>query len=139
MAEDANADSAPVRFRVPWTATLAQLAPVLAIAAAFRSVGGLAAAVGLLAGNLARRGLGLELTEGQAIVRGGAVVPVRWSAVTAIRRGSWWRGGLMLRTAAGVTLWAPAPSSWWGGPATQEQLDLVERWWMAHRRRPESS
>ncbi|MDP9402024.1 MAG: hypothetical protein M3P85_01535 [Actinomycetota bacterium] len=74
-----------------------------------------------------------ELTETEAVVRSLRTVRVAWSSVTDVRRGTWLRGGISLHTASGRQVWAPAPCTWWGGPADDEQVGKVQRWWLAHR------
>ncbi|MGH9278142.1 MAG: hypothetical protein ACRD12_08550, partial [Acidimicrobiales bacterium] len=58
---------------------------------------------------------------------------VPWSSVTGVRRGPRWRGSLDLATISRGTVWAPSPSSRWGGRATEEQVAEVTGWWIAHR------
>ena len=49
---------------------------------------------------------------------------IPWSQVRGFERGSGLRGGMRVLTPSGK-VWSPAPSSWWGGPATAEQISEV--------------
>jgi hypothetical protein len=106
--------------------------PVLALGLAdewfFYSGAGLLLCV--LVGNLGTR---LELTDSHAVVRTFRAVRVPWSSVTEVRAGTWWQGGIVLKTASYNEIRAAAPCSWWGGPPDPEQVAEVERWWIDHR------
>lgn len=76
----------------------------------------------------------LELAETDAIVRVYRSRRIPWSAITGVRPASLRRGGgVLLQTAWGEQVRAPAPSSWWGGPASDAQVAEIERWWLDHR------
>lgn len=49
-----------------------------------------------------------------------------WADVHGFQPGSSWRGGTRIVTTTGE-VWSPAPSSWWGGPASAADLAAIER------------
>lgn len=51
---------------------------------------------------------------------------VPWGEILGFEAGSTWRGGTRILTTSGV-VWAPTPSSWWGGPALAHDLAALER------------
>ncbi len=59
---------------------------------------------------------------------------IPWSEVRSLERGTRLRGGLRVETSIG-TIWSPAPASWWGGPASAEQIAEIESARPTHRRR----
>ena len=120
-----------IRYRVPVTAVVVPAVPFL-IGSLFASMWLGVAAMGVLLGLASARRHGLELTEQDAVVYRLKPARVPWSSVTAVRSGGW-RGGTVLETAAFEDVWAPAPCSWWAGPAPADQVAEVERWWIEHR------
>lgn len=51
---------------------------------------------------------------------------VPWSEIRGFEAGSMWRGGTRILTTSGA-VWAPASSSWWGGPAPVLEVEALER------------
>ena len=77
--------------------------------------------VGLL---IARQRLACTPEGVQATLFRTRLVP--WSEIRGFEAGSTWRGGTWILTTSGA-VWAPAPSSWWGGPASAQDLEVLER------------
>lgn len=50
---------------------------------------------------------------------------VQWSDILGFQPASSLRGGTQILTTTGE-LWSPAPSSWWGGPASDADLTALE-------------
>lgn len=73
----------------------------------------------------------LELNEREAIIRSGKTQRVPWESVSGVRRA--WPGGIVLTTDSYETIASPAPCSWWGGPASADQVAEVVQWWVEHR------
>jgi hypothetical protein len=122
----------PTRYRQPWTTAL----PFFVLFVVFGPpMGRLVMAAPLLgvAQLIRSRRIGLDLTDEDAVVHFNRLVRIPWPEVSAVRPGPRLRGGLLLLTASGREVWAPAPCSWWGGPALPEQVAEVTGWWVDHR------
>lgn len=118
-----------IMYRVPWTATLLPAVLMLLFGLVLRYSPAIALAAAYLLFSLRRQSL--ELTEQEAVIRAGKTKRVPWESVIAVGRS--WPGGLWLSTASYKTVLSPAPCSWWGGRATDEQVAEVEQWWIEHR------
>jgi hypothetical protein len=116
---------------VPVTAAMVQVTPFLVMGLVWRDLAPVAAGVPVVMFMNLRRGL--ELSESDALVRSPRAVRVPWSSVTGVCAGPWWWGGIILQTRSFEDVSAPAPCSWWGGPADAARVSEVEAWWVEHR------
>lgn len=117
-----------VKYRFPVTAVIVYSLPLLIFGVVARYY---PAVVGLVFGVFFLPRQRLELNEREAIIRSGKTQRVPWGSVSGVRRS--WPGGIALTTDSYESIASPAPCSWWGGPARDDQVAEVVQWWVEHR------
>jgi hypothetical protein len=120
----------PTRYRVPVTATLSFVVPMLIFGLVTQFWAFVAGAV--MATLLSLKRDSLELNDREAIVRSRKPVRLPWDSVAEVRRGNW-LGGIVFITTWYQEIRSAAPCSWWGGPAHPDQVAEIEGWWIDHR------
>jgi hypothetical protein len=119
--------SRQVGFRPPLTSVLPVAAVVTIVAVALGSQASAAFAmlfVGLLAALRLRQLVVLGEDHLQVTVVRTRRIP--WAEVEGFHQGTGLRGGTRIETAHGV-VHAVAPCSWWGGPASEADIETLRR------------
>ena len=116
------------RFRPPWTAWVWTAAILVVIALVFINVSWVDSGfmwtyviVFLTVLGLGRWRQGLACHPDHLAVTVLRTRRIPWQQIQGIRPGSNWRGGIRIQISTGQ-VWSPAPASWWGGPASEEDV-----------------
>lgn len=60
---------------------------------------------------------------------------IPWAEIESFEAGSALRGGTVIRTTSGTEVHAVAPCTWWGGPADEQDLEVLRRMQVRRARR----